>query len=77
MFKCGNCQRTSQPGDKPVRIVLETRQHRHPPRYRPWDLDADGYPRPKTKPFDPGGWGEQIVREADFCKPCAEARATS
>jgi len=56
MFKCQQCQKSS---DRPIRVVVERKmvQHHH-----------NGQPI-TSGPH--GGYGSQIVREQNLCRPCA------
>jgi hypothetical protein len=59
MFYCQACNKLSQPGEKPRRVVVETRDR--------------VYTRKKGDKEIILGRGTEIVREVDLCTPCAEA----
>lgn len=78
-FRCGKCKQAIGPvlkprkdrdgntilesvPPKPVRVVVETRQRQYPERHT------------KTRRRsinDPGGFGQEIVREINCCAACA------
>lgn len=60
MFRCQKTGKVSAPGEKPFRIVIETR-----------DQTYINYPKdPKKDPKTSHGW--EIVRELLVCKEVAE-----
>ena len=72
MFICQNCKRQSQRGLKMQRRVVETH-----PRVYPYRAEANRYHEPsKTYPADPGGKGEEIVKELAVCLTCVSALLT-
>lgn len=71
MFRCeGGCGRVPQPGEKPVRVVVETRAKEYPARYG----EPRGYNR-EVPVLDPGGVGWEIAKEINLCPRCAKERA--
>lgn len=85
MFKCALLNHQSEPGERAVRIVVETREvtyparvnaHRAPGGYKPVSEIDDRSPetRKRLRKFsqdDPGGKGREIVREILACAKCA------
>lgn len=57
MFYCQKCNKLSQPGEKPHRKVVETREK--------------VYTRKKGDKEITLGRGVETVREASLCTPCA------
>lgn len=73
MFKCERCKGISDPMEKPVRIVVETREKVYPLRRA---LPADGRPIYNEEDWpviDNGGKGTEIVKEMTVHKACAAA----
>lgn len=68
MFRCTRCQKVSLPGDKPVRLVVETREKVYPFRSRA--NRRRGY---MNFTDDEGGRGQEIKREVVVCKDCNKA----
>jgi len=64
MFKCQQCNKSSRPGESPIRKVIETREYEHKPRFRETSTVRHC--------IDRGGMGAQIVREIIVCAGCAE-----
>jgi hypothetical protein len=64
MFYCENtkCKKLSKPGEKPRRLVVETRE-----RIYTRTVKDKGKDKEITL-----GCGWEIVREASMCAPCAE-----
>jgi len=57
MFRCNNCDKISEAGEKQNKVVTETRQHVH------YQLDKNG----ETYI---AGRGTQIVKEINYCARC-------
>lgn len=72
MFKCDNerCGGNIKHGDKPVKVVIETRPKVYPEVLGP----PQGWMR-DPKVIDAGGEGFETVKELTLCAPCAKARA--
>jgi hypothetical protein len=70
MFRCDVCDSVSPPNTPPQRITIETRDFEHPYRAKAhWHPPKGGQ---KGKYVDdPGGTGNQIVRELEVCAECA------
>lgn len=69
MFPCGVCGQVTKPGEKATRLTVETRQATYP--YRE---DAHKYMDLEGKEIikdDPGGTGNEIVKEVLVCPPCS------
>jgi len=64
MFRCEKCRRKAWPGEKPVRIVIMTREKTYPERW-----EGHGHNRHM---IDKGGKGWEIAKEKLTCKSCAE-----
>jgi hypothetical protein len=54
VFKCSKCTRTTEPGEKQFRLVVEKRSRVYPPASR----------------HHKQGKGAEAVREVDVCKAC-------
>lgn len=66
MFKCGKCGKGSVHGEKPTKVVTETRERVYP---------EQGYWDPlfgRDVVTDPGGEGWEIVKEVDMHAACAK-----
>lgn len=61
MYYCQSCNKLSQPGEKPHRVVKEVRQRAYTRKIR-----DKGKEREVTV-----GHGTEIVREVTVCAPCA------
>lgn len=59
-FICGVCRKHSKAGEKPIRVVIETREKIYPRR-------ENANPNGNT---DPGGIGIEIVKEILVCSSC-------
>jgi hypothetical protein len=57
MFRCDECKEISKPSEKPVRVVVETRNKIYPMR---------------PQAYDPGGTGTEIVREILVHSTCKD-----
>ena len=60
MFKCQNCGRNSRPHEKPVRVVIETREKEYVNKW---------YSRRK-KEHEKITYGTEIVKEKVICERC-------
>ena len=69
MFKCQLCGRLSGPRVPESRVVIETRHKVYPYRKQANVYWFDG---DKIKRDDPGGEGQEIVKEISVCPGCAE-----
>ena len=58
-FICDKCKKLQPQRIKVHRVVVETRAKTYDPRYK------------GNYQIDPGGIGYEIVREENYCKPCA------
>lgn len=66
MYICEICEQVIEPGTKAIRIPVETRTRKYPPRQKRVSRGR------KTKTITvPGGEGSEIVREAVACPECA------
>jgi hypothetical protein len=72
MFRCGNCKGVSKPGEKPIRLVVESREKVYDPRFKMKRVNRDGWTRTENVCIDPGGRGHEIVREINACADCAK-----
>lgn len=72
MYICQDCGKNSQLGEKSYPVVVETREHKFPFRSKVHRLVRDG----KVEWHDdPGGVGQQIVKEIRVCRDCKTRRA--
>jgi hypothetical protein len=69
MFKCESCQRVIGPQVSATRVVIETRPVTYPFREKAHRIKIEGKPKMID---DPGGVGQEIVREILVCPDCAE-----
>lgn len=65
MFRCGFCGENSKHGEKLHRVVVQTKRVQHPPR-------GHVYSNSFRTEHDPGGEGDQIMKELPQCEGCAE-----
>lgn len=70
MIKCGICNGQTATEEKVVRVVLETRPATYPYRNKVHRYVKDGKVEWND---DPGGKGQEIVREVLAHKECAPA----
>ncbi len=73
MYRCQLCLRGVGPGIRVHRAILETRQKKYPFRpkaNRVIRMSENGRPK-EYLVDDPGGVGEEIVRECLACPTCA------
>jgi hypothetical protein len=68
MFRCQICSCVAPPRIAPAHLVLEKRARLYPARARA-NLLVRNHKREHTN--DPGGQGEEIVREVLVCPECA------
>ena len=87
MFKCALGNHQTQPGERSVRVAVETREvvyparanaNREPRGFKPVRENDDRSPetRKRIRKFsqdDPGGKGLEIVREVLACASCAKS----
>jgi len=82
VFRCGRCNSISQPGEPATRQVVETRERVYTRRF--WYVNRhgrilrgeDAKQRGRERK-DFGGVGREIVREENWCRPCAGLPAFS
>ena len=70
MFNCGVCGKTSQAGERAVRVSMESRRATYPAikaAHHYWDQDGR-----EIWKDDPGGEGPQIVKEVLAHKECTQ-----
>ena len=71
-YKCGLCGETSQPHEKATRVITETRVKQYP--FREAAHHYRNLTGGKVIKDDPGGVGQEIVKEILICSDCAETR---
>lgn len=64
-FKCEKCKKAQSAGTAPIRVVTETRYKEYPVRTRNYHT------------IDKGGVGTEIVKEGNYCSPCAITARTA
>ncbi len=69
MYKCQVCQRVVSAGTKAYRIPVEFRFRRYPARSK---VNRVVRHHKVEHTDDPGGEGQEIVREITVCPECAE-----
>jgi hypothetical protein len=80
MFRCELCHAVVPPRTAATKIVLQTRPRSygsrgtHPSEQRRWIRGRRVAP---TLPYDKGGQGHEIVREASVCPECARQHAAA
>lgn len=62
MFICGNCNEVTKPRVKSQMAIAEVRPKRYPARHKANHSKSD----------DPGGHGQEIVREVRVCPTCMQ-----
>lgn len=68
MFTCGICKKVSEPWEKAARVVVETREKIYPSRKGVhYFIDRSGVEQTRD---DPGGRGQEIVREVLAHEKC-------
>lgn len=74
MYRCDLCEIVVPPGTPKEIVVTVVRPVRHPHRHKsqPTGLRKDRFNRTRWRD-DPGGRGDQIIREAEVCPACARA----
>jgi len=70
MFICQKCQRQTLAGEPAHTVIVEAHRHVHP--FRVYTLRVM---RRLIRCQDPGGIGDQIVRELRVCAQCAVAES--
>lgn len=76
MFRCQLCQTVVPAGTPAQKIVMSTRSKSYAARGTQRSSPGEFRPRgrrnsPPPKPYDKGGEGQEIVREANVCPACA------
>jgi len=67
MFDCGECKRTTKPGEKATRVVVEMRAATYPFRESALRFRKEGK---RVIKHDRGGRGFEIVKEINICPSC-------
>jgi len=70
MFRCQLCKCVAPPRTSPVRLVVERRKKKYPYRSHANYFTHNGHSHWRD---DPGGEGEEIVKELVVCAECAAA----
>jgi hypothetical protein len=76
MYRCEICSDLSKPNTPAHKLILKTRTTIYPKRpkvFACWKRVRDGTKFTRTD--DPGGVGQQIVREVTVCLQCAKANS--
>ncbi len=73
MYRCDSCGKCPPPKTPCKRVVVEKARFLHPerPRAKKGMIVLKNGKKKMVWIPDPGGWGDQIVREAKMCPHCA------
>lgn len=73
MFRCDVCNTLTAPGTPATRVIVETRPRKYPRRHDAFLRSVSG----KMKRFDdPGGSGQEPVKELICCPVCGRKLET-
>jgi hypothetical protein len=75
MYRCDQCGATVPPRNRARRVVVETRERIYPARLKANRVVSfvNGKRKVVLKD-DPGGFGEETVREVVVCQTCSTTR---
>lgn len=74
LYKCELCGQQQPPRTPSNLLPIQTKTYQHPKRARVYRV-KDSYTGKVMTLDDPGGVGEQIVREVRCCARCATVKA--